>query len=109
MLKAVAALRNCSLEFYNVSPKCSEGHFALWQTQLHRFGLWPFENAVQNPNLSSLLAALDGLRVPAPVPDCGCRGFTPSLPQVLRNAVYRTLDGVHPLLTLEKKLTYSSS
>jgi hypothetical protein len=85
---------------YHVSPKCSEGHLALWQTQLDILGLWPFENAVQSANLSSLLGNLDIIRVPASVPGCGCRGFTPDLPQKLRSVVCRTLDSVSSVRAL---------
>lgn len=65
MVKAVAALRKCSLDMYHVPPKCSEGQLALWQTQLESLGLWPFERAIQNSKLSSLLEALGTLWVPA--------------------------------------------
>jgi hypothetical protein len=107
MLKAVAALRNCSLDMYHVSPNCSEGHLAFWQTQLESLGLWPFESAIQNSNLSSLLEALGTLRVPAFVPGCGCTGFTPSLPQDLRDVVCRTLDSVRTARPLGNALAHS--
>jgi hypothetical protein len=92
MLKAVAALRNCSLDMYYISPKCTEGHLAVWEAQLESRGLWPFERAVQTCNLSGLMDALRTLEVPDAVPGCGCRGFTPSLPQDLRDAVCQMLD-----------------
>lgn len=95
MLKAVAALRNASLDMYYVSPNCSQGHPEVWKTQLASRGLWPFECAVQGGNLSGLLDALDTLTIPEFVPGCGCRGFTPRLPQDLRSVVCRTLDRVH--------------
>lgn len=109
MLKAVAALRNCSLDMYHVSPKCSEGHLALWQTQLESLGLWPLESAIQNSNLSSLLEALGTLKVPAFVPGCGCTGFTPSLPQDLRNVVCRTLDSVRTARLSGDELAHPST
>jgi hypothetical protein len=96
MLKAVAALRNYSLDMYYVSPKCSEGHLAKWEAQLESRGLLPFERAVQNCNLSGLMDALRTLEIPEFVPECGCRGFTPCLPQGLRDAVCQTLDTACP-------------
>jgi hypothetical protein len=44
--------------------------------------------------VQSTVEALGTLRVPAVVPGCGCTGFTPGLPQDLRNVVCRTLDSV---------------
>jgi hypothetical protein len=96
MLKAVAALRNCSLDLYYISPKCTEGHLAVWEAQLESRGLLPFERAVQTCNLSGLMEALRTLEVPNVVPGCGCRGFAPSLPQDLRDAVCQTLDTTCP-------------
>jgi hypothetical protein len=94
MLKAVAALRNCSLDKYHVSLTCSEGHLAVWETQLESRGLLPFQRAVQSCNLTGLMDALTSLDIPEHVPGCGCKGFTPDLPQELRNAVCHNLDAV---------------
>jgi hypothetical protein len=91
MLKAVAALRNCSLDMYYISPRCSEGHLAVWEAQLKSHGLLPFERAVQSCSLRSLMDALTAFEIPESVPECGCRGFTPGLPQKLRDAVSHAL------------------
>lgn len=92
MLKAVATLRNCSLDMSYVYPKCSKGHLALWEAQLESRGLLPFESAVRDCDLSGLMEALKILAIPEFVPDCGCRGFTPSLPQDLCDVVCLTFD-----------------
>jgi hypothetical protein len=94
MLKAVAALRNCSLDRYYVSSACSEDHLAVWETQLESRGLLPFERAVQSCTLRGLMDALTSLDIPEHVPGCGCKGFTPDLPQELRNAVCHNLDAL---------------
>lgn len=92
MLKAVAALRNCSMDMYYVSPKCKSGHLALWEAQLKSRGLLPFESAVRECDLSGLMEALRTLTIPDLVSDCGCKGFTPSLTQNLCDAVCQTFD-----------------
>jgi hypothetical protein len=92
MLKAVAALRNYSLDMYYVSPECTSGHLALWEAQLKTRGLLPFESAVRDYDLSGLIEALKALKIPEFVPDCGCKGFTPILTQNLCDAVCRTFD-----------------
>ena len=92
MLKAVAALRNCSLDMYYVSPRCSEGHLTIWKAQLESRGLLPFERAVQSCSLNGLMDALTSLEIPEHIPGCGCRGFTPDLSQKLRDAVCHALE-----------------
>jgi hypothetical protein len=92
MLRAVAALRNYSMDMYYVSPECKSGHMALWEAQLKSRGLLPFESAVRECDLSGLMEALRTLAIPDLVPDCGCKGFTPSLTQNLCDAVCQTLD-----------------
>jgi hypothetical protein len=95
MLKAVAALRNHSLDMYYLSPDCSERHPAVWKAQLESRGLWPFERAIiHNYNLSGLIDALKTLEVPEYVTNCGCRGFRPRLPQDLCDVVCQTLESV---------------
>ncbi|KAM0703848.1 hypothetical protein Q7P35_005577 [Cladosporium inversicolor] len=92
MLKAVAALRNYSMDMYYVSPKCKSGHLALWEAQLKCRGLLPFESAVRECDLGGLMEALRTLAIPDLVPDCGCEGFTPRLTQNLCDAVCQTFD-----------------
>lgn len=94
-LKAVAALRNCSLDLYYVSPTCSEDHPTIWQTQLKKVGLLPFENAVHDLHSGNLLKALETLKVPACVQKCGCNGFTPALPRSLIDVVRKSLLDAH--------------
>ena len=95
MLKAVAALRNYSLDGYYISPECSEGHLGLWKAGFERRGLWLMEWAVQNYTLSGLLEVLENLNTPSSIHGCGCRGLNPELPQNLRDAVCQTLDQFH--------------
>jgi hypothetical protein len=107
MLKAVAALRNCSLDMYYLSPNCTEGHPAFWKAQLESRGLWPFEHAIYNCDLSGLLDSLKTLDIPGCVTDCGCRGFTSRLPQDLCNVVCRTLESVCTVRPLKNAYTHA--
>jgi hypothetical protein len=107
MLKAVAALRNHSPDVYNLSPECSEGHPAVWKAQLESHGLWPFECAVQSYNLSGLIDALKTLEIPEYVSNCGCKGFTPRLPQDLCDIVCQTLESVWTTRTFGNASTHA--
>lgn len=107
MLKAVAALRNCSLDMYYLSPECTEGHPALWKAQLENRGLWPFEHAIYNCDLIGLLDSLKTLEIPEYVTDCGCKDFTSRLPQDLWNIVCRTLASVCTASPLENAYTHA--
>lgn len=90
-LKAVASLRNASSNVYHVSPNCNEGHYEMWKEQLKTLSLWPVEKGIYFYDIRRLQQALRTLTTPKQVEDCGCKNFTPSLPEDLQRIVWRAI------------------
>ena len=93
MLKAVAGLRNSSLDLYHVSPECRQGHYHIWRKQLQQQQIWPFEKAVQCHSLSSLYDSLGALDITETTALCGCKNFDRHLPKRLQDIVcYKVME-----------------
>lgn len=91
MLRAVATLRNASLELYHVSEECGMGHQQAWKGQLKRCSLWPFEVAIQKHTLDSLYRSLGELQIAQPAVGCDCSNFGPGLGPSLQQLVCETV------------------